>query len=137
MKTNLHKVYLSFMKENTKTHYLSDLIEDVCETIKKYVLKNYKEYIEVEYMGPFGLGCEWVIKFIKPGNEKDRISFHTDFTKNEKGERNGFCMMYPTGEKTNEFKPGTIGYVNGFNNIREKLPMDIDEIMKIVKEKNK
>lgn len=34
-----------------------------------------------------------------------------------------------TGKTTNEYKPGSIGYYNGFNNIYTDMPKTINEIM--------
>lgn len=86
--------------------------------------------------GPFGLGCETTIylfcsdchNIVK--GETYSITVHPQINISE-GNVNIY-LTYNTGEIENKFAKGTIGYLNGFNNVEAKLPDSIDEIVKLL-----
>lgn len=85
-----------------------------------------------EIYGPFGLGSETTIYFFCT-DERDivkgetySITLHPSFTDA------GLRLTYNTGEKKDNYAPGTIGWMNGFNNVEAPLPDSIEEIMKLL-----
>ena len=113
------------------------LAEAICQ---KMGIKYYEIY------GPFGLDCETSIFFSneskKPSKsnkfglckpidicEADTYGLYDLVTKGE----NEMEIRYATGEETNEFPKGSIGYLNGFNRVRKPLPDSLDEIIKILR----
>lgn len=101
------------------------------------------EYAEI--YGPFGIGAETSIYFSHEGKHRSKNDCryykgdNVDITKvdtwsitlypNDKVE-SGY--EYWTGKTKNEFAKGTIGELNGFNNINAELPTDINEIIKLL-----
>lgn len=122
------------------------LAEAICQ---KMGVKYYEIY------GPFGLDNETSIYFSneskKPSKSKklglrrpidicnvDTYGLYDLVTRG----KNGMEIHYATGEETNEFEKGSIGYYNGFNRIRKPLSDNLDEIIKVLrfspaKEENK
>lgn len=93
-----------------------------------------------EIYGPFGLGCETSVYFFASGKIGDICKDETYGITVHPQSRDGFgtweerfYLTYNTGETCNNYQPGTIGYLNGFNNVEAPLPDDLDEIMEIVK----
>ena len=93
--------------------------------------------------GPFGLGATTTIYFFPQKNGGDivhdenySITLHPA-TRNYNDWRlhfdETFYFTYDTGEKKEEYAPGTIGEMNGFNNVEAELPDDLDAIVEIVK----
>lgn len=96
--------------------------------------------------GPFGLDNETSIFFSnvsqKPSKSEklglcrpidicnvDTYGLYDLVTRGE----NEMEIHYATGEETNEFAKGSIGYYNGFNRVRKPLPDNLDEIIKILR----
>lgn len=93
--------------------------------------------------GPFGLGAETTIYFFprrRAGNitrdEHYSITLHPA-TRNHHDWKTSFAetfyFTYNTGEQKEEYAPGTLGEMNGFNNVEAELPDDMDAIVEIVK----
>lgn len=40
---------------------------------------------------------------------------------------------YETGEVSDRYEPGTVGYVNGLNNITARLPDSVEEILGLLR----
>ena len=89
-------------------------------------------YHDWKIYGPFGLGNETTIYFfcteehnIVKG-ETYSLTLHPNFTDA------GLRLTYNTGEKNDNYAPGSIGWLNGFNNVEAPLPDSIEEIMKLL-----
>lgn len=113
------------------------------------LINEIKQRCGVEYAeiyGPFGMSAETSIYFshigkhLKKSDPRYYKGDDIDITKVETWE----LTLYPndkvesgyeywTGKTTNHFSKGTIGELNGFNNINAELPTDIDEIIKLLK----
>jgi len=88
--------------------------------------------LHYDIYGPFGIGSRTSIYFCK--KEKfniceDRVIKITILPK----DLNNGVLHYETGEKTNEFAKGTIGELNGGNNVTKPLPDTIDEIVMLLR----
>lgn len=113
------------------------LAEAICQ---KMNIKYYEIY------GPFGIDCEISIFFsnisTKPSKSEklglcrpidicnvDTYGLYDLVTRGE----NQMEIHYATGEETNEFAKGSIGYLNGFNRVRKRLPDNLDDIVKVLR----
>lgn len=92
-----------------------------------------------EIYGPFGLGAETSIYFFADGEKGDivhketyRITLHPSCKDGTGSYAERFYFTYNTGEKRNSYAPGTIGELNGFNNVEAPLPDDMDSIVEII-----
>lgn len=93
--------------------------------------------IPYKFYGPLGLNCETTVYFFP---NRGRVEDH-DICKDETysltvypnwRHTSGFYLTYDTGRRTDKYKPGSIGWLNGFNNVQEELPDDFDEIMALL-----
>ena len=110
---------------------LIPLCKEICKR------KGFKYF---EIYGPFGLTCQTSLYFSNEGkklkNERmDSINITkvdtwgitlTPSNKTESG------YKYWNGETTNKYSEGSIGWLNGENNVYVPLPTDIDEIIKLL-----
>ena len=116
------------------------IIFPLCDEIKK---RCGFEYCEI--YGPFGMCCETSLYFSNVGTHNfrtydsgwidDRIdicnveTWHITLQPNDKYE-SGY--EYFTGETTNNYPKGSIGELNGMNNVYKELPAEIDAIIKLL-----
>ena len=75
--------------------------------------------------GPLGLRAEVYIE------TKSRVIIITPNF--EDGE---FKLYYDTGDKKGLFKPNTLGGINGFDNVHERLPEKLDEIIEVMQKRH-
>lgn len=105
--------------------WVNDIFIPVCNAISKELGAPYEIY------GPFGLGCETTAYF-----SADPGSFEKEFyglTVVPTGELGKTRLLYYTGEKKGTYQKGSIGELNGFNNVTALLPDSLEEIMEIVR----
>lgn len=99
-----------------------DAVEALAERLANHYGLQYKIY------GPFGLNCEISIHIVSDVNmsimKQDTYSLLLRPYKN--------WLRYFTGETTDTYAPGTMGYNNGENNIYAPLPVEFEEILKLV-----
>jgi len=93
-----------------------------------------------EIYGPFGLGAETSVYFFPSGvigditkAENYGITLHPHFREGEGSPEERFYLSYNTGERRNDYPRGSIGWLNGFNNVEAPLPDDLDTIVEIVR----
>lgn len=113
----------------------------VIECLIKPLARAIKErcgFKAFEIYGPFGLECEISVYFANEGKDGDiaicevetwGLTLHVrckDFAEVTH-------LEYWTGETTDEYAKGTIGELNGMNNIYAKLPTDLEEIVKVLR----
>ena len=123
--------------ENKSPSWVKEVVTALAEKISEKL-----GGISFEIYGPFGLGCETSIYLFPNGgdnivkNDTWGITLHPRFEwtpyDSELHEIRNFYLTYNTGETKNDFAPGTIGYLNGFNNVEAPLPESIDEIIKLL-----
>lgn len=88
-----------------------------------------------EIYGPYGLAAHVTI-YLFPTGMKDVTKDETYTLGVEPYFRDGvdsFSLKYDTGKSTNEYAKGSIGYLNGFNQIYEELPDSIEEIIGLLR----
>lgn len=138
---------LQIKRLENKRRKLSGWIDNLVIPLAK-ILTPLLECEKYEILGPFGLSGETSIWFKKPNSTAQYcdyrlcLTIETSYDKNYtyKGE---YCspvmsevfLRYDTGKRVNEYQEGSIGYLNGYNNVEAPLPTSIDEIVKIIKTK--
>lgn len=84
-------------------------------------------------LGPCGIGAKVTISLVNdPGarwTEQDRL----ELTVEPDFEDGRMVFNYETGEVSDRYEPGTVGYVNGLNNITARLPDSVDEIIGLLR----
>lgn len=107
-----------------------DLFEDVAKKLADHFGLHYVIY------GPFGMECETSAYFIK--DPKKSITEQETFSLTVRLWRSSDedWFVYDTGKRTDEYKRGSIGYLNGLNSVYAPLPYSFEEIIKII-EQNK
>lgn len=113
--------------EEKKPYFYDNVTKKLAEELLKETgLKYYDIY------GPFGIEAEVSI-YLSNYGKKNRIEICEveTYGLTLRPTKNGFS--YWTGEKTNEYPKGSIGYMNGLNNVHKDLPNDIKEIVKLLR----
>lgn len=137
--------YAEYEEEISKCHARIDKINDKIDRLakKQEGLKKPSWYdaanalaerlanhygLQYKIYGPFGLNCEISIHLVQNANEsvvkQDAYSLFL--------RPNGNWLRYFTGETTSQYPPGTLGFMNGDNNIYAPLPVEFEEILKLV-----
>lgn len=127
-------------KKRRKLYLQSNRFETVIYPLAEEIKKRCGfEYFEI--YGPFGLNAETSIYFSNEGehvkgSEQDKIqiskveTWSLQLTYNDNYE-SGY--QYWNGERTNKYEVGSIGWLNNFDDVYVELPMDINEIIKILR----
>lgn len=113
---------------------LIPLCEEICKR------KGFKYF---DIYGPFGVTCETSLYFSNEGekvNLRDKKMNSIDICKVDTwsitltpSDNTESGYKYWNGETTNQYKEGSIGWLNGENNVYVPLPADVDEIIKLLK----
>lgn len=119
--------------EKKRPYAIQDILKPLADAIcEKCGFKFYEIY------GPFGIRGETSIYFAnqgKQGNipicEVETWSLTLEWMYEDNFQINH--LLYRTGEKTNLYKQDTIGILNGLDDIYAALPMDLDEIIKLLR----
>lgn len=106
----------------TYTDEVTDLLARRIRTMPEYT------DCEVESMGPFGLGATCSVS-VKRGD--DLLGFLT-VGYGQNGFGAPFSYIDYNAPKKNTYPEGSIGDMNGFNYVNHTLPMEINEVLKLV-----
>ncbi len=110
------KIYIKAAEKTGHASWLDTAIASLAVDLEEATGK------PVEISGPYGLRAEvWV----KVGGDFIRLT--PEFPDG------GFKLYYDTGEATNTYQPGTLGYFNGMNNVSVPLPDTLEEIIKLLR----
>ena len=130
-----HQKRLKKLQE--KGGWYQQVLVPLAEALSKELNMPYDIY------GPFGLGCATSIYFFPSGKigsivkeDTYSITLHPSSRPTDDYSipfEDRFYLTYNTREKKNEYPEGTIGYLNGFNNVEAELPDDLTKILEIVK----
>lgn len=130
-----HQKRLKKLQE--KGGWYQQVLVPLAEALSKKLNMPYDIY------GPFGLGFETSIYFFPSGKigsivkeDTYSITVHPSSRPHDDWRtpfEDCFCLAYNTGEKKNEYPEGTIGCLNGFNNVEAELPDNLEKILEIVK----
>lgn len=110
----------------TKCMYTDEVAELIARRIRQK--PEYKHYT-VDAMGPFGLGAECMVA-VKDGNE-----YIGSLTIRYAPSESGFGSFEYTdynAPKKRAYPKGSIGDINGFNDVTRPLPTDIEEVIRLV-----
>ena len=92
-----------------------------------------------EFYGPFGLSCETSVYFFPTDghditkDETYSLTVYPEYREGGYGYVNGFYLAYDTGRRLDTYRPGSIGDLNNFNNVKEELPDSLEEIVALLK----
>lgn len=105
--------------------YYSAIIEPLAKKLSEHFGMPYEIY------GPFGLEAETSIYLRKNMDESisDQPTISITLRPTEKSETK---LLYDTGERTNQYARGSIGWLNNMNAVCLPLPMEFKEILKLV-----
>lgn len=122
------------LTKNEKNYPYS--IQDILEPLAREI-KSRCGFKAFEIYGPFGLENETSIYFANEGVDGDikicEVETWGLTVRPQYGDNGVDGYTYWNGETTNKFAPGTIGELNGYNQVFVELPMDIDEIIKVLR----
>ena len=94
-----------------------------------------------EIYGPFGIEGEVSVYFSNDGKDGNiqicEVETWCLTIKWQYKENDIENLMYWNGKSTNEYAEGTIGWLNGLNNVFVPLPNEIDEIIKVLRHSEK
>lgn len=137
LQASIDKQQARLKKLESKSGWYRQILVPLAEQLSRELKMPYEIY------GPFGLNCETSIYFFANGVKGDickedvyEITLHPasrytgDWTVPYEDR---FYITYNTGERNNDYPEGTIGYLNGFNNVAAELPDSMEEIIKIIK----
>lgn len=107
-------------------------IEEVIRPLALEISAKLNQYCDVK--GPFGIRAEAIIYIVEDPDVSilDQGSRSITITPNW-NEDGDMDFWYDTGEETDNFEKGTIGFLNGMNNITALLPDSVDDIIKLLK----
>lgn len=104
------------------------LYEHIIEPLAKKLADHFG--LEYELYGPFGMECETSIYLSKDLNVSICDQKTISLTLRPDWEKN--WLTYNTGKKINRYPKGSLGDMNGYNDVYAPLPMEFDEILKLV-----
>ncbi len=84
--------------------------------------------------GPCGICCRVYIDLCKDPDEPVLFQIHKEIILQPDFTDDGLTIMYETGETTDRFAKGSVGALNGMNNVKKPLPNSVDEILKIMRD---
>lgn len=109
-----------------------DWVRDVMHPLAQEIAMKLNQFYDVK--GPFGIRAEVSIYIIEDPDMSiiDQGQWSITITPhfNNDGDME---FYYDTGEVKEDFAPGTVGSMNGMNNVEAPLPENIDEIIKLLK----
>lgn len=106
-----------------------DKLWDTCGWVKMLVypladaLKDFTGAEKYKVYGPFGLRADCSI-YVKKGNMLGEITLTFD---------SNWRLHYDTGEKDGSYERGSIGDLNGFDNVTAPLPDSVSEIAALLR----
>ena len=83
--------------------------------------------------GPAGLGSKLTIALVDNPDKRSYEQESLEITVEPAFEDDHMVFNYETGEVSDRYEPGTVGYVNGLNNITARLPDSVEEILGLLR----
>lgn len=83
--------------------------------------------------GPAGLGSRLTIALVGDPDKRPYEQESLEITVEPAFEDDHMVFNYETGEVSDRYEPGTVGYVNGLNNITARLPDSVEEILGLLR----
>ncbi len=139
LQRQIEKLEKSQYEDNWMTTLLHPLAAALTPLLE---CERYKIY------GPFGLRASTSICFMKQGSDETgyilSLTMRTDYNEDALY-KDRYCpattksvqLFYDTFKRTKQYPEGSIGELNGFNNIEAPLPDDLQDIVKILKQQEK
>lgn len=128
--------FMEKFDKTIKTEKHASFVEAVRE-IGEFICE--KSGLDYEILGPFGLRCEialWIVD--KTQSRKDLNSYvRYSIVITPHNIDDVWCLYYDTGDIDTSFPKGSIGFMNGFDNIVKKLPKTLDEVWELMQKLEK
>lgn len=104
-------------------NWVSDVIWPLADELAARTGKKAK------ILGPAGLGAKLTIALLDDPDRRrtDQDSLELTVEMDSSGPQT--VLRYETGERTDCYEPGTVGFINGLNNITAPLPDSVEEIL--------
>lgn len=83
--------------------------------------------------GPVGLGAKLTIALVDDPDKRSYEQESLEITVEPAFEDESIFFNYETGCVSDRYEPGTVGYVNGLNNITARLPDSVEEILGLLR----
>jgi hypothetical protein len=126
----------AFEQERTTTdNKHKNWVDDVARPLADELAKKSDKQSKV--LGPHGIGAKLTICLVNDAEDFDW--FKDDYMELviEPDFQNGqLTLSYETGEVSDLYKPATLGYMSGLNNIAAPLPDSIEEILPLFRLQN-
>ncbi len=116
------------LRKKESVSWMDGVIKPLAEALAK------ETGLRSKVSGPCGICCQVYITLCEDptrsflGQDHKTITLQPDFSED------GLVFRYETGEVTERFAKGTVGAMNGMNNVTEILPSSLDEILKLMRD---
>ena len=117
--------------KRSRLYEKSGWINQIVAPLAKKLAEHFN--LQYEIYGPFGLGAETSI-YLRADMKQSIVeadTWHITLCPAFTDKRP--ALLYKTGEQTNDYRPGSIGWLNGFNDVLAPLPDEFDEIVKLMR----
>jgi hypothetical protein len=126
------KVLNRMVKEHDSRSWIDKVLKPLVDIVSSQMAAIHNEDQPWPYKiyGPFGLRCQTTVYIFPAGGEDildDETYSLTVFPVGEIGKT--FRLEYDTGKLSQDYEPGSLGDINGFNRITDDLPDRLGEII--------
>ena len=104
------------------------LYDNIVEPLAKRLAEHFEMGYEI--YGPFGMECETSIYLRK--DMKESICDQKTISITLRPDWEKLWLSYNTGEKISRYPKGSVGDMNGYNDVYAPLPVEFEEILKLV-----
>lgn len=120
------------IEEHDRTSWIDRVLKPLADIVSAQMaaIHNQEQPWPYKIYGPFGLGCTTTLYIFPEGGDDildDETYSLTVYPAGGTGKQ--FYLEYDTGKVTDQYQPGSLGDINGFNHVREKLPDRLGEII--------
>lgn len=115
-----------------KKIYFPDWKADIVDKLAKLLAD--KTGLRWAVHGPGGIGCRCYVLLYEDAEKRPIEQNHKVLVVRPEFDGEDICIFYETGEVTDRYEKGTLGYASGLCNKVEKLPDDLDAILSLFKE---
>ena len=104
-------------------NWVSDVIWPLADELARRAGK------KAQVFGPCGIGAKVVISLVDDLEKRSYEQDSLELTLEPEHQDGRWEIRYETGERTDLYEPGTVGFINGLNNVTAPLPDSVGEIL--------
>ncbi len=108
-------------------NWMSDVLWPLADELARRTGKHPK------LLGPAGLGSKVTIALVDDPDKRSYEQESLEITVEPVFDDESIFFNYETGDVSDRYEPGTVGYVNGLNNITARLPDSVEEILGLLR----